>query len=339
MLFRRYPYYERCGQAVIDHVNKLYPNLDRSTVVKPGELLLVLHIDQFRKKGGFETVMRSLMADSKPIGIRFFRNIIRFLWMIKPFYDEQIKKDILPRVPEAAFRSQLLNFDAKNLREVSAADVDTIFEQMRLILKDTCDVEQVLLHHGFSFALKCLEADILTKRVLGLDWVVKQLQVTYAADPAMREALKKRLLESAFFEKLFINPVMKKHLVDSALPILAWLLQEQALSEGIVAVVFRCVSDNQLTDSDVSDACLDLLAGLLAGSASSVAAAQQQMAALIWQQLRAVQPQLWSARAVRLTAAVARAAARSVTALEATDWLWQVKKKKKSDWVVLLIFE
>ncbi len=325
MMYRRYPYYARCGSAVVDYVSKTYgAKLDRSTIDKnaPGELLLVHHIVQFRGKGGFDVVMRTV-SDPKPIGIKFFRNIIRFLWMIKPFYDDQIKTEILPRVPEAAFRSQLLNFDSKNLREISQADMDTIFEQLRLILKDTCDVEQVLLHHGFSFAIKCLEADILTKRVLGLEWVVKQLQVTFANNPEMKQELKKQLVESSFFEKLFINPVMKKQLVEGCLPVLVWLLQERALTESIVAesivaLIFRCIFENQLTDADVSDACFDLLVGLVVSPFAS-----PELIALVWKQVSTVQPHLWSARAVRLVSFIARSEGQLAAAKEATEWLWK----------------
>jgi hypothetical protein len=319
MLFRRYNYYAKCGSAVIEHVSKtIGAHLDRSTVDKnsPGELLLVHHIDQFRKKGGFDVLMRTV-ADPKPIGIKFFRNIIRFLWMIKPFYDDQIKTEILPRVPEAAFRSQLLNFDAKSLREVSQADMDTIFDQMRLILNDTCNVEEVLLEHGFAFAIKCLEADILTKRVLGLEWVAKQLAYTYAGMPEMKEALKQRLLKSSFFEKLFVNSVMKKQLIDGAVPVVVWLLQEHAVNETLIALIFRCIFENQLTDADVSDACFDLLVGLVISPHATPALTE-----LVWKQLSSVQQQLLSARAVRLASFIGRSG-NSVASVEAIDWLWR----------------
>ncbi len=319
LLYRNYGYYKNATAAVIEHVNVTYgAHLDRSTVARhsPGELLLVHHIVQFRRKGGFEVIMHTV-SDSKPIGIRFFKNIIRFLWMIKPFYDEQIKTEILPRVPEAAFRSQLLNFDTKSLREVNSTDMEAIFEQMRLILKDTCDVEQVLLEHGFAFAIKCLEADILTKRILGLEWVKTQLQVTYAAMPEMRAALKARILESPFFEKLFNHSVMKKQLVDSSAPLLVWLLSEHALTDAHLDSIFRSIGENQLTDSDVCDGFFDLLVSLIVSPNAT-----PNLVGMVWQRLVAFPAAAWTPRAVRLVGFIARSAIAPVYAVAAVDWLW-----------------
>jgi hypothetical protein len=318
ILFRRYAYY-KSSSTVVDYVSANFgAGLDRSTVDRnaPGELLLVHHIDQFRRKGGFDVVMHTV-SDSKPIGIRFFKNIIRFLWMIKPFYDDQIKREILPRVPEAAFRSQLLNFDTKNLREVNSTDMDAIFEQMRLILKDTCDVEQVLLEHGFAFAIKCLEADILTKRILGLEWVTQQLQVTYAGNQVMRKALKERLLGSSFFVKLYNHSVMKKQLVDTSAPLMVWLLSEHALLDDHLESMFRSINENHLSDMDVCDGFYDLMVCLVESPNVTTVLIES-----IWRHLLAFAPAMWTPRAVRLVGFIARNKISSLSAVAAVDWLW-----------------
>merc|ERR1711991_244866 len=101
-----------------------------------------------------------------------------------------------------------------------------IFDQMRLILAGTCDVENVLLDHGFAFALKCLEADILTKRVLGVEWVTTQLLVNYSDKPEMKAVLKDKILDGKFFQLLFNHSVLKKKLIYSSSTLLTWLLSE-----------------------------------------------------------------------------------------------------------------
>jgi hypothetical protein len=304
ILFRRYQYYTETPKAVIEYVDKEYcDGLDKSTVEKssPGELLLVYHIDLFRKKGGFDVVMQTI-SEAKPIGIKYFKDMIRFLWMIKPFYDDQIKTEILPRVPEAAFRSQLLNFDKKSLREVETRDMKIIFNQMRLILTDTCDVESVLLEHGFEFALKCLEADILTKRMLGVEWVTSQLLVEYSDKPEMKEQLREKLVEKQFFQLLFNHSVLKKNLIDSSSTLLTWLLTEKAVSVDHLDCIMQSIKDNHFSDEDLCDAFFDLLSGLVFPAKEE----ENYIVPLIWERLVQLPPKMWSARSVNLVGRIAR---------------------------------
>ena len=352
MLYRRYKYYTLADKKVVQHVRSTFcADLDCSTVNDsvPGELLLVYHIDVFRKAGGFDVVMKTI-SDPNPIGVRYFRTMIRFLWMIKPFYDDQIRTEILPRLPEAAFRSQLLNFDTKNMREISSKDMEMIFQHMRLILAGSCDVETVLLEHGFEFALKCLDADILAKRILGIEWVTQQLISSYAALPEMKQKLKQKILGCDFFGKVYHHSVMKKQIVDNSRSIVLWILAEHALTAHHLDQIFRGLVDNLVLDSDVCDGFFELLTTMAGakmkprGSSSTSDdesdtevggegdTSSNYCVPLIWKRLQGLaSPNAWStARAVQLVAAIARQEQPTESSRQALAWLWEAVDKTGS---------